>query len=55
MPPHQATPAPCRRVGFVLSYNMLGDVVIGAKFAAITRTGVSGLVHLLGSWRQQHR
>lgn len=43
------------RVGFVLSYNMLGGVTAGDKFATTTRTGVSGLVHLVASWGAQHR
>lgn len=44
-----------RRVGIVLNYNMLGNVSAGDKFATTTRTGASGLLHLVGSWRQQHR
>lgn len=43
------------RVGFVLSYNMLADVAAGDKFATITRTGASGLLHLVASWRARHR
>lgn len=42
-------------VGLAVSYNQLSDVRHGNSWHAVTRTGVSSLLHLCGGFRAQHR